>query len=231
MNGVKVGSMAIDEKAMQKALAAKGEGNNYIGAGDNLLDFRNGSSFIDENATGKNFTVTITNGASSDCKVQLHSILSGTQSGYNLLKEGTVTTSVTCNGKPNSADLLIEYLKKYPTRVNRIKFSVSDASQLDEDITLLECDVFGSEKKISVTPSTYQGAETQNPKMVALDATAIPNWTLSDRATLLYNVVAGKTVTLTISFGASVDTHAALQKKADEAKDTVAAAYVRKKNA
>lgn len=227
----KVGSVNIDEKAMQKALAAKAEGDNYTGAGDNLVNFGDASSFIDEDKTGKIFTLTIVSTDVNTVKLQLNKILSGTLASHKLIKEGAVDTNVTCAGSPNSTDLLVAYLEKYPSRLRSIKFSVDNPEQLDEPIKLITDDVFGSQTTKQLIPSSFQSQDTQNPKMVELTSDVIEKWMISDKSTLSYGIHAGRTVTLTLKFGAAVDLPKALEGKAEEAKMTVAQAYVRSKKA
>lgn len=228
----KIGSVNIDDKTLNAAMAARAEGSNYTGAGDNFVNFGDGASFMDEDSTSKIFTLRlVSTEASNTIKLQLHKILSGTLASHKLIKQGTVDTNVTCAGDPNSADLLVAFLEKHPSRLRSIKFSVDNAAQLDEPIKLVQDDVFGSQTVKQLIPSTFQSQNTQNPKMVEIPAEDLEKWVMSDRSTISYGIQAGRTVALTLRFGASIDEHQALENKAQEAKETVAQAYIRSKAA
>lgn len=218
----KVGSIEIDEKSMQDALNANADGGTYIGAEDPLLEFGQASSFVDEDGTGKRVTIKISNTGDEDKVVQLSDIIADCEA--TVLAEGTAD-GLTVKASPRKLDVLVNYLNKYPTRLRSIKLNVDEVGQLDEPLRYRMESPWKSFSEEERIPSSYQSQETNNPKMS--EVADIKDWVISDQSTILYNVRAGRTVTLSILFGASIDVCGALNKKAKEAKKTVAIAYAR----
>lgn len=222
----KVGKMTIDEKAFDKALAAKAEGQKYVGASDPLLDFGKASSFVREGESGKKFSIKLTNkSADKSIGIQLNKIIGGIREGYNLLANGAIDNDLIVVGTPNNASMLAAYLESNPSRVLSVKFKVDDEEQLDEPIVFVKDNLFGSVHTESRVPSDEQSQETNNPKNAEI--TGLGDWLCSDKSTLLYKVRPGRSVNVIITFGASVDTAKALCTKAEDAQVTVAAALLR----
>lgn len=221
----KIGSMTIDDKEMREALAA-GADTGYIGVGDALLHFGKADSFCDEGKSQKNFGIKLVNKGTKTIYVQFNELISGLEKDFNVLAEGTVATDLTVTGNPNSASMLAAFLKANATRVNSIKFKVDDADQLDEPIKLVKVDVFGSKTYEQFIPSDEQSQDTNNPKMSEI--TDIVDWVCSDKSTLLYGIRAGRSVNLSITFGASVDNAHYVSEKAAQARKTVAIGYLKK---
>lgn len=223
----KVGSIDINDKMLQQALNAKAEGATYTGLGDNMLDFGSGSSFLDEDSTGKRFSIKISNAGAKEILLQLNDIIAAVE-GATIIKEGTPVENVTVKGSPRTVDILVAYLKKYPTRLRSIKLNVDNSEQLDEPIRFRQETPWKTYMEEERIPSDYQSQDTNNPNMSEVDD--IKDWVLSDQATILYNVRAGRSVTLSFLFGATLDSAKALDKKANDAAQTVAAAYARRSN-
>lgn len=219
----KLGSIPVDDRAMQRALDGKAEGGAYVGAGDNMLDFQQASSFINEDNSGKRFQIRISNKTADDQKINLNPTLE--VEGYENLKEGTIKADLTAVGAPRSIDVLLAYLKANPTRVQNMSFLVDSIEQLDEPImqrTETPWKSFSEEQRI---PSDFQDGSTQNLNKVTVDD--ISGWRMSPMHTMLYKLKAGKTVTISFIFGASLDCAEALNKKAIEAAENVTVAYAR----
>lgn len=223
----KVGSIDINDKMLQQALAAKAEGATYTGLGDNMLDFGSGSSFLDEDSTGKRVSIKISNAGAEDKLLQLNDIIAAVE-GATVISEGTPVADITVKGSPRPVDILVAYLKKYPTRLRSIKLNVDNSEQLDEPIRYRQETPWKTYMEEERIPSDYQSQDTNNPNMSEVDD--IKDWVLSDQATILYNVRAGRSVTLSFLFGATLDSAKALDKKANDAAQTVAAAYARRSN-
>ena len=98
---------------------------------------------------------------------------------------------------------------------------------MDEQIKLYTIDVFGDPKTEQITPSTKHSENTSNPKMVEIDDCI--DWICSEKSTLLYGIRPGRTVNLTINFGASIDTAHYLNTRAVEARQTLATAMLSQK--
>lgn len=214
----------LSEQDFEKALAAKAN-TGYVGAGDALLDLGKASSFGYENKTGRFIDLKFKN-TSEDKTVyiQFNELLSGVKEGHNVIKDGVVAETLQIQGSPNSATLLAAYLKSTPSRIHSMKFKVDDPDQLDEPIKFYTINVFGDPKTETITPSVKHSENTSNPKMVEVDDCI--DWICSEKSTVLYGIRPGRTVNLTINFGASFDAAHYLNTKAVEARQTLAAAML-----
>lgn len=217
----------LSEKDFERAAAAKAD-TGYIGAGDALLDLGKASSFGYENKTCRSFNITFKNtSADKTVFVQFNDLISGkVEDKYNIIKNGIVAETLTIQGTTNDAALLAAYLKEYPSRIHSMKFRVDDPDQLDEPITLHTVNVFGNPDTESITPSLKHSENTNNPNVVDIDECV--DWLCSSKSTILYGIRPGRTVNLTINFGASLDTAHYLNTKAVEARQTLAAAILAK---
>lgn len=224
----KVGSIPLQDAAIQKALANKAEGSNYVGAGDNLIDFHSASSFINEDNSGKRFQIKISNAGASDCKINLNPAAAA--NGYLALVEGEVratdgTGAVTASGSPRAITTLLAYIKANPTRIQQIKLKVDDPDQLDEPIVLRKETPWMSYTEEQRVPSDFQSSDTNNENMATIDD--VHGWMFSPMDTLLYSVRAGRTVNISVTFGGSLDCAKGLNAKAKEAAENVTLAYAR----
>ena len=229
-----LGDMQITNKELQEALKANADGSlQYIGLNDDMLNFGDAESFIDEADANKEFTIKLVNGTATTQKIQFNEIISGTLTGHNLLTEGNVVTvgsgndavHLTCEGDPRSFDILKALIKQTPMRVREIRFNVSEASQLDEAIKYHRETPFMTGSTEQKVPSNYQDQNTQNTK-----TTVVPfkNCILGYDSTLSYAIRSGVTVTMVIRFGASVDASHALRAKHSAAVATAARFYAAK---
>ncbi|MDD3405937.1 MAG: hypothetical protein PHH23_06700 [Paludibacteraceae bacterium] len=221
----KIGAIKVDDAAIQKALMGKAEGASYIGAGDNMLEFGSASSFVNENKTGRRFQFTLKNIDATDAvKVNLNPAVAAAT--YNDLAEGVVVTNkLTAAGSPRSIAVLLAYIKNNPTRIQSIKLKVDNAAQLDNPMIFRHETPFGSFVEEQRVPSDYQN-QTDNRDTIA-EIDDIQEKMLSDMDTILYEVQAGRTVQVSVLFGASLDGANALSKKAKEAAENVSIAYAR----
>lgn len=224
----KVGSIEVTDKLLASALSGKAEGNAYTGAGDVFINFGNANSFIDEDESGKRFNINIVSTMESDTTININDII-GAISGSLELKEGLVTGNATTGlnavGSPRPVDVLVNYVKQYPSRVRSIKFKVDNAEQLDEPIYFIKETPFKSSVIEQRVPSDYQSQDTNNPNMV--EVKDVKDWVLSNKSTIKYTIHAGRTVSLSILFGGSFDEVQALEEKAQIAAENVAVAYAR----
>lgn len=214
----------INRSNVQRIVRTKAEGSNYIGVGDNLLDFGSAQSFLKEDNCGKIFSFNIVNAGSSPIKVALNAGGFGAGSSYldssNLIAEGTVATDLTCTGTPEKIDALLSYIKANPSRLRAIKIKADNESQLDYPIIYRQVNPFTGYVDQKRIPAQYQNSTDQNTKVIQL--TDI-NWILGADNLLLTTIGAGRTVVISLVFGASLDTEKGLQKKADEAMANAAA--------
>ena len=214
----------VNRNNVQRIVKTKAEGSNYIGVGDNLLDFGAAQSFLKEDNCGKIFSFNIVNGGASAIKVALAPGNFATGSSYldssNIIAEGTVATDLTCSGTPEKIDALLAYVKANPSRLRAIKIKADNESQLDYPIIYRNVNPFKGyvdEKRI---PAQSQRSGDNNTKVIEL--TDI-NWILGADNILLTTIGAGRSVVISLVFGASLDTEKGLQKKADEAMANAAA--------
>ena len=229
----KLGDIAFTTKEMKDALKANADGSNqnYIGLYDEMVDFGEAESFIDESEGGKEFTLRITNNTSAIQKIQFNEIIANPQ-GYNLLREGNIVTvgagdsavSLVAEGDPRSIDILVDYIKHAPMRLRKIKFNVSDDQQLDEPIKYQEETPFKTGSTVQKVPSTFQDQNTNNVKTVDVE---FKNWILGHNSTVLYAIRPGVSVNLTLSFGGALDVSSALVKKYKKASSTAAKYFAR----
>mgnify|MGYP003407491127 FL=1 len=214
----------INRNNVQRIAKLKAEGSNYIGVGDNLLDFGSANSFLKEDNCGKIFSFNITNGGQSAIKVALSAGGFAAGSSYldssNIIAEGTVATDLTCSGTPEKIDALLAYVKANPSRLRAIKIKADNESQLDYPIVYRQINPFTGYIDQKRIPAQYQRSGDNNTKVIEL--TDI-NWILGADNILLTTIGAGRTVVISLVFGASLDTEKGLQKKADEAMANAAA--------
>ncbi len=214
----------LSEEDFKRASDAKVD-TGYVGAGDPLLDMGKASSFATENNTNRRFQIILKNtSADKTVFVQFNKILTGVMDNCNLIQEGKIAETLTVQGTPNSASLLAAYLESNPTRIHAIQFKVDDPEQLDEPIKFHALNVFGNPNTEQLVPSSKHSENTNNPKVVEIDECI--DWLCSDKSTIIYGVRPGRTVTLTIKFGASVDTANYLTRQAIEARQTLAASML-----
>lgn len=224
----KVGDIVITGENIKRAAGARAEGQSYIGLDDSMLDFGRAQSFLDETKSEKRFSLKLKNSsAEKTIYIQFNNTLCGVKSGCHLLKDGAIDTDLTVTGTPNKAELLAAYLGATPTRLMSAKFNVDDAEQLDEPIKMIVETPFGSPDERQRVPSEEQSQGTNNPKMSEI--TDFSNWICGSKSTIIYGIRPGRTVNLSLVFGASADTTHYLDQKADEAAVNAAAAYARAK--
>lgn len=219
-----VGSVKIDDALLEKAMGAKAEGQTYTGAGDNMVDFGAARSFMNEDDSAKRVNIVLKNASQADVDIQFNDIIENVASA-NILREGTIITDVTAKGSPRSCNVLAKYVHVCPIRIRAIKLNAKYATQLDYPLRYRTENPFTKNAvEVERIPSNYQSQDTNNPNMV--EVKDITGWQLSDLSTILYTVGAGQEVTVTILFGAALDTAGALGKKAEDAALTVAQAYL-----
>jgi len=214
----------VNRHNVQRIVKTKAEGSNYIGVGDNLLDFGAAQSFLKEDNCGKIFSFNIVNSGQSAIKVALAPGNFATGSSYldssNIIAEGTVATDLSCSGTPEKIDALLAYVKANPSRLRAIKIKADNESQLDFPIIFRQINPFTGYVDQKRIPAQYQRSGDNNTKVIEL--TDI-NWILGADNILLTTIGAGRSVVISLVFGASLDTEKGLQKKADEAMANAAA--------
>ncbi len=228
-----LGDMEITPKEMQEALKANADGGdpNYIGLNDDMINFGEAESFVDEGDSNKVFTVRLTNNTNTTQKIQFNDTIANVEN-HHLLQEGDVVVvgtgadarALTAEGDPRSLDVLLKLIKNSPMRVRSIIFKVSDDSQLSEPIKYHQETPFKTGVTEQRIPSNFQNQNTNNTKTVEV---SFKNWILGYDSTILYSIRSGVSVDLTICFGASIDAANALRKKYSAAVSTAAKYFAR----
>lgn len=218
MAGQNILGGGINRSNVQRITRTKAEGTNYIGAGDNLLDFGASQSFLREDNCGKIFSFNLHSIAGEATQVALFAGNFAEDSAYldgaKIIKEGTVADAITTSGTPEKIDALFAYVKANPSRLRAIKIKVDDESQLDYPVVFRHINPFKGKQDEKRIPAQYQRSGDNNTKVIEL--TDI-NWILGADNILLTTIGAGRTVVVSLVFGASLDTEMGLMKKADEA--------------
>lgn len=208
----------INRSNVQQVVRRKAEGGNYIGVGDNLLDFGSANSFLKEDNSGKIFSINISNTGASELAVALFAgnFVEGSSylSGAKIVKDGEIVTNLNAKGTPEKIEALSAYMRANPSRLKAIKVKTDDEAQLDYAITYKSVSPFKSPVTEERIPSQYASSKDQNSKVIEL--TDI-DWLLGADNILLTTIGAGRSVVLTLVFGASLDTEKGLQNKAREA--------------
>lgn len=208
----------INRSNVQQVVRRKAEGGNYIGVGDNLLDFGSANSFLKEDNSGKIFSINITNKSESELAVALFAGNFAEGSSYlgsaKVVKDGEIVTNLSAKGTPEKIEALSAYMRANPSRLKAIKVKTDDEAQLDYAITYKSVSPFKSPVTEERIPSQYASSKDQNSKVIEL--TDI-DWLLGADNILLTTIGAGRSVVLTLVFGASLDTEKGLQNKAREA--------------
>ncbi len=224
MKGQDIMGGDLNRHKVQQIIRAKAEGSNYFGVGDNLLDFGAANSFLKEDGCGKIFSINIANQSSSD-DIKVALFAGNFSDGDEYLDEstpiadGTVATSLTCNGTPEPISTLVSYLKANPTRLRAIKIKADNESQLDFPIVFRHINPFTGKVDQKRIAAQYQRSADQNTKVVEI--TDI-NWLLGPNNILLTTIGKGRSVVISLVFGASLDCEMGLMNKAEEAASNAA---------
>lgn len=227
---MKFGDINVSDEKLRDALAGKaeGEGAGYVGQNDSLVDFGRANSFVDETKSEKRFNMVIKNLSNSDDKkIVLFPGSKTSFTGASIVSDGNFlmdnsTPVLNASGKPGSIAALQAYVKNNPTRLCRIEMKVDNEAQLDESILFRETSPFKSDVEYLRTPSDYISSDTNNPKAVSIDE--VNGMVLSDTTEMETTIRAGRTITLSFVFGASMDMTKAINRKADAAADSAASA-------
>jgi len=185
------GNPINDEKATQAIFQIK---LNNIGADDKIIALHAGSLLtVDEIATLIGVTVDA------------------------IAKTGVVIVSnVTCTTKANtSLEHFQRYLNLNPTRIIRIKVESNEEDQLSESLVLAKYSPVMKLGSQEVIPSNAKRQSDLQTKLVLLD---LPNHQLDDQTVFYTNLLAGRTLTLTLFLGAAINTASNLEQMANAIK-------------
>jgi hypothetical protein len=236
--------MNPQEIAAMHNLSAAYEGNGvYTGQGDPGLQFNGGaSSFADENKTGLNYSVTISN-TGANAVDRLIALLPGYLSNAADIKDASGTAvaaiikegaevvgtvdggdNLAASGQPKSVNEFLGFLKFNPTRFTGLKMKVDDSAQFDEAIYIKQMSPFRNLTDDFIYPSNYKGSGDSDDKRAEIP---LENFQMDNNTVVILKVKAGRTVNLTWFAGAIKNQAYELAVKAATARQSmgVARAY------
>lgn len=214
------------------------EGQQYVGIGDLSLDFTgSGSSFLDEGAGSQQFTVTITNTGTA-AEDQILALFPGYFSSAASIKDASgvaadaivtdgsiITTAdkqVVCTGSPKAIAEFQEFCKRNPTRFTGLKMLVNNSDQFEKAIYIKKLSPFKNLEDYSIVPSTFKDSTQTDDKRCEIP---LNDFQIDDQTTVVFTLLAGRTVTFTFFAGAIQNGAAELNKKAVLARQTMTRSY------
>lgn len=210
-DGLLPGSSLAEEQARKAALRGISTFARVTGSG---------ASPDQEAATQAIFLIKLSNTSVADKVIALHA--GSLSSAADILKltgvtvdaiavDGTVIASaVTCTTKANT---LLTHFQKYvnnnPTRIIRIKAESNEDDQMNEPIVLKKISPVKSLGSQELFPSNYKRQSDLQTKLVIMDL--VNGEQLDDQTVMYVNLLAGRTLSLTLFLGASINTAANLE--------------------
>ncbi len=210
------------------------EGAEYIGKGDPSLSFTgNGSSFMNEDAGSKSYSITIgnTGAAAADRVLALHpGFLSDLadmtdtagSAAEAIIADGQIIADVggevSCTGKPKKIAHFKAFVNSNPTRFTGLKMQVNNTDQFDEAITVKKLSPFQSLGDTTIEPGNYKNSNQTDDKRVEIP---LEDFQLDEQTLLVFTLKAGRSVTFTFVSGAIKNQAAELHRKASAARGNV----------
>jgi hypothetical protein len=199
-----------------------GGDQDLLGYDDDFLEFDgSATSFANEVATGRRFTVTIDNtqgggeaahAASTDKSVIL--VPSFNPQGGTVLTDGTVSISgqaVFVTGIPESLVSLQKWIQDNPVRCLGLKIESTNILQMGKFLTIAPKSPFRKLESENIYIQDYKTENQYNDKI----ATIMRPFQLDNQTDLILNVSKNAVTTVTLYFGAALNTAKALRKKAN----------------
>lgn len=134
-----------------------------------------------------------------------------------IAKSGVVIVDkVTCATKANT---LLEQFQRYlnlnPTRIIRMKVESNEEDQLSESLMLAKYSPVTKLGAQEIIPSNSKRQSDLQTKLVLID---LPDHQLDDQTVFYTNLLAGRTLTLTLFLGAAINTASNLEQMASAVK-------------
>lgn len=222
-----ISGVAFTDDRIKQGVKANASGTGYgYGNDDEMLDFGSASGFNSEESTGRTFKFEIQNKGTEDINIALN------PGRYNnaadieanvdaILTDGTIGSgdrTAVVVGSPRKVKSFLDYLRYNPTRIRKIHIRVDDPAQLDNPLVFRNDDPFKTPVDSQVVPSGHQKSSDPTQTVITLDTQILGDkQILSVNDLLLYKVSAGRKVTLTMTFGASLDLAKGLNNKFEKA--------------
>ena len=179
-----------------------------------------GASPDQETATQSIFLIELSNTGAADKVIALHAgalatvgdiaTLTGVTVDAIAVNGVVIPAAVSCTTKANT---LISHFQKYvnsnPTRIIRIKAESNEDDQMAEAIILKKISPVKSLGSQELFPSNYKRQSDLQTKLVIMDL--VNGEQLDDQTVMYVNLLAGRTLSLTLFLGASINTAANLE--------------------
>lgn len=179
--------------------------------------------FAEETRANEIFPIKFVNSGAADKLIVIHpgalkntteilKILGVTADG--IAKEGVVIVdTVNCSTKVGALmEYFQEYINRNPSRIFRIQVSSSSEEQLNEAIVFAGISPFKKREELVLNPAAYKRETNTNSKLVTMSPSNIQ---LDDQTVMYVNLLAGATLSINLSIGASSNQAAVLQKQAE----------------
>lgn len=185
-------------------------------AGTDFMSFD--GTFKDQRDADRVIDITLTGGAANDVLyINPGYTISEADNGHPVKGTGTGGNTITVATSPGTAKDLYRWLENVPNNVMGIRITSSDATQLVQNFTLVrkENGPFNDGTSQTVNVAAFTNERDVKDNMVTVNR-PFP----FDRNTrIAYTVLANKTVTLTLFFGARLDIVQTAQKAVQAALD------------
>lgn len=211
----------------------------YTGFGDDMVDFGGNDSghFGNEIASSRRFTIAIISSIVTEkqallCPSYDPSLPAGNVNGAPIAEGVIVTvgaTTMQTNGSPKSITNLLAFIDKNPCRLIGMKIVSNVADQLAKQITIQRKSPFATLQDEFIDLASYTKEESNNDKMVTIRGL---NYQFDNQTEIRLPVPASDGVTpvrttVTLYFGAVLNTASALNKKSNKAGNHPAVAQIR----
>lgn len=209
-----------------------GGSDDLLGYDDDFLEFDGtATSFANEIATGRRFTITIDNtqgggeaahASSSDKSVIL--VPSFNPQGGTVLTDGSntiLTQDVFVTGVPETLVSLQKWIEKNPVRCLGLKIEATNILQMGKFLTIAPRSPFRKLESENIYIQDYKTENQYNDKI----ATIMRPFQLDNQTDLILNVSKNSVTTVTLYFGAALNTAKALRKKANMANGVMGVAH------
>jgi hypothetical protein len=179
--------------------------------------------FSEETRANQIFPIKLVNSSLEDKLIVLHpgSLKNVTEiskvlgiTAAAIAKEGVVIAdAVSCSTKVGSLmEYFQEFINRNPSRLFRIQVSSSSEEQLNEGLTFAGISPFKKREEQVLTPGAYKRETNTNTKLVTMTPKDIQ---LDDQTVMHVNLLAGATLSINLSIGATANQAAVLAKQAE----------------
>lgn len=194
-----------------------GFNDDYTGYGDDHLDFGGqGIDFSNEIAVDRVFNIVLANTSGAAQTVLL--CPSYNPSSTILVADGVIggVANFTGSGSPKTIANLLTFISRNPTKLVAMKISATDATQLAQVINIVPKSPFKDLESKRIMLSSFTSESNQNDKMVTVPLHN-GNYQFDDQTEWNLTIPNNCTTTISLYFGVTLNTAAALSRKAEKA--------------